>query len=289
MTLAISRCLWDHFDFLSSTSFVIMILAWHIAKNSDTVNLCLAYWLTTDFWISHPTHPEGQRINKVVIRSPVLYHILLSSLAASLGASGRLRQGSTASDRHCSCRHGDTFGGLCAALLPSHVLRTRGNVANGRPPALRTRGNAGDACHSDTWTSCTQVNMESPVRVINLAFPLQPHHEYYITKYEEHGFLWLTQMKDDYISNSHYVAQIHFFLKGWENVLFELGSERVNKNKKSIADLHISKALSSERWIAPSWTSSGDAIPIVLGSPPGQPKRLMLWILKPRGWELKSH
>ena len=36
----------------------------------------------------------------------------------------------------------------------------------------------------------------------------------------------LTQMKDDYTTNSHCITCTCLF-KGWENVLFELGSERV--------------------------------------------------------------
>ena len=33
--------------------------------------------------------------------------------------------------------------------------------------------------------------------------PLPPHQKYYITQYEEPGFSRLTQMKDDYTTNSH--------------------------------------------------------------------------------------
>ena len=40
-------------------------------------------------------------------------------------------------------------------------------------------------------------------------------------------------MKDDYPTNSHYVSPIHFSLEGWENVLFELRSERVNQTANS--------------------------------------------------------
>ena len=42
-------------------------------------------------------------------------------------------------------------------------------------------------------------------RVINLKFPLQPHQKYNITQYGELGFSKLTQMKDDYTTNSHYL------------------------------------------------------------------------------------
>ena len=40
-------------------------------------------------------------------------------------------------------------------------------------------------------------------------------------------FSSLTQMKDDYTTNSHYLT--YTFLRGWENVLLELGSERVRR------------------------------------------------------------
>ena len=60
-------------------------------------------------------------------------------------------------------------------------------------------------------------------RVINVKFPLQPHQKYNITQYGQ-----LTQMKDNYT----YQFSLHhlyiFSLKGWENVGFELGNERVN-------------------------------------------------------------
>ena len=41
-------------------------------------------------------------------------------------------------------------------------------------------------------------------RVINCKFPLQPHQKYYITQYEEFGFSKLTQMNDEYTTNSHF-------------------------------------------------------------------------------------
>ena len=43
-------------------------------------------------------------------------------------------------------------------------------------------------------------------RVINFKFLLQPHHKCYTTQYEELGFSSLTQMKDDYTINSHYLT-----------------------------------------------------------------------------------
>ena len=55
-------------------------------------------------------------------------------------------------------------------------------------------------------------------RVINFKFPLRPHQKYYITQYEELGLSSLTQMKDDYTTNSHYLTYV-FLFKGWENVL----------------------------------------------------------------------
>ena len=42
--------------------------------------------------------------------------------------------------------------------------------------------------------------------MINLKFPLQPHQKYYNTQYEELGFSSLTQMNDDYTTNSRYIT-----------------------------------------------------------------------------------
>ena len=46
----------------------------------------------------------------------------------------------------------------------------------------------------------------SLLRVINVKFPLQPHQIYYITQYGELGFSKLTQVKDDYATNSRYLT-----------------------------------------------------------------------------------
>ena len=75
-------------------------------------------------------------------------------------------------------------------------------------------------------------------RVINVKFPLQPHQKYNITKYGELGFSLVTQIIDDYSTNSHYFTNKFLFrrlgecstffnvgvkgLKGWENVQFGL-------------------------------------------------------------------
>ena len=47
-------------------------------------------------------------------------------------------------------------------------------------------------------------------------------------------------MKDDYTTNSHYTSLVHLSLKGWESVLFELGSERV---KARLGEPRISEIL----------------------------------------------
>ena len=58
-------------------------------------------------------------------------------------------------------------------------------------------------------------------------------------QYEELGFSSLTQMKDDHTTNSHYLTYTFLqFLKGWENLLFELGSERVNPVIDELAGLY---------------------------------------------------
>ena len=64
-------------------------------------------------------------------------------------------------------------------------------------------------------------------RVINFKFPLQPHQKYHITRYD-HSLLRWTMIILPILPTS----LIHFSLEGWENVLFELGAERVNQNDK---------------------------------------------------------
>ena len=56
-------------------------------------------------------------------------------------------------------------------------------------------------------------------------------------QYRELGFSQFTQMKDDYTTNSHYCTLLtRFLFRGWENVLFELGSNRVNMRGMYKAD-----------------------------------------------------
>ena len=74
----------------------------------------------------------------------------------------------------------------------------------------------------------TELTLSLP-RVINAKFLLQPHQKYYITQYKELlAFHSLLRLGDDHTIDSHNLTIIHFSSKGWENVLFELGSERVN-------------------------------------------------------------
>ena len=56
-------------------------------------------------------------------------------------------------------------------------------------------------------------------RVINIKFLLQPHQKYYITQDEELGFSYLTWMKDDHTTNSHYLTYT-FLFKVWESLRF---------------------------------------------------------------------
>ena len=65
-------------------------------------------------------------------------------------------------------------------------------------------------------------------RVINFKFLLQPHQKYHITQYEDLGFSYLNQMKDDYTTNlSLPLLYISFWNVG-RMYFFQLGSERVN-------------------------------------------------------------
>ena len=66
-------------------------------------------------------------------------------------------------------------------------------------------------------------------RVINFKFPLQPQQKYDITKYEELGFSYSDERLYHQFSLLHLY---NFFLEGWENVDFELGSERGNLRSK---------------------------------------------------------
>ena len=65
-------------------------------------------------------------------------------------------------------------------------------------------------------------------RVINFKFRLQPPQKYNITQYGELDFSSITQMNNMIILPTLTASLIHFSLKGWENVLFDLWGERVN-------------------------------------------------------------
>ena len=60
-------------------------------------------------------------------------------------------------------------------------------------------------------------------RVINLKFPLQPHQKYYTAQYEELGFSSLTQMKDDYTTNSRYITYTFSLLEVGRMHVLSLG------------------------------------------------------------------
>ena len=55
-------------------------------------------------------------------------------------------------------------------------------------------------------TACNAFN-----HLINFRFPLQPHQKYSIAQCEEPRFLQLTQMKDDYTTNSYYLTYTFLF------------------------------------------------------------------------------
>ena len=81
-----------------------------------------------------------------------------------------------------------------------------------------------------------QLTLSLP-RVIDVKIPLQPHQKYCITQYRELGFSQLTQMKDDYTVLPILTTPLtRFLFRGWENVLFELGSNRVNMRGMYKAD-----------------------------------------------------
>ena len=66
------------------------------------------------------------------------------------------------------------------------------------------------------------------LRVINVKIPLQPHKKYDITQYYGDTWLFIAYSDEKWL---YYKFSLHHsynrFLKGWENTLFELRSERV--------------------------------------------------------------
>ena len=101
-----------------------------------------------------------------------------------------------------------------------------------------------------------QLSLSLP-RVINVKFPPQLHQKYYITQYEEFGFSSLTQMKDDYTTNSHYPTYTFLFRKVGRMYLFQLGSERVMGNAdyqtSPVFLLHVSRGRSCQIFV--SWST----------------------------------
>ena len=93
---------------------------------------------------------------------------------------------------------------------------------------------------SDLWI----LTLSLP-SVINIKFPLQPHQKYKITQY---GGTWLFIVYSNerlylpILTTSHK----HFCFKGWENVLFELGSDRV-KPVRVASDYSNSKGPKGQR------------------------------------------
>ena len=64
-------------------------------------------------------------------------------------------------------------------------------------------------------------------RVINFKFSLQPNQKYYIAQCEELGFSELTQMKDNYTTNSHSLTCTVLFDMLGECTFFNLGVKQL--------------------------------------------------------------
>ena len=95
-------------------------------------------------------------------------------------------------------------------------------------------------------------------RVINFKFLLQPHQKYFITEYEELGFSWLTQMKDDYTTNSHYLTLYIYLWKVWENVLLGLISWN-EVRKKFLYLMTLAVKPGTKRGVVPERTPLPDS------------------------------
>ena len=76
--------------------------------------------------------------------------------------------------------------------------------------------------NSHYFTYTFSLTLSLP-RVINLQFPLQPHQKCNISQYGELVFSYLTQMKDDYTTNSHYLTHIFLFRKVGRMYFLNLG------------------------------------------------------------------
>ena len=75
---------------------------------------------------------------------------------------------------------------------------------------------------------------------LNNKFLLRPHHKYNITKDEKFGFSSLTQMKDDYTTNS--LRHLYIFLKMLGECTFDPWSDGVKKhNDESDRILYVVK------------------------------------------------
>ena len=75
-------------------------------------------------------------------------------------------------------------------------------------------------------------------RVINFKFPQKPHQKYNITKYEELGSIHSWLRCKVIILPILTTSLKHFSLKGWENVVFRRGSERVALTQISAYTTH---------------------------------------------------
>ena len=101
--------------------------------------------------------------------------------------------------------------GPCWTPRPSPPMP---NFLNWSTPTQLAWGEGGEAeCPIFFDRDCRSLSRPTlPLpRVINFKFPLQPRQEYYITQYEGLGFSSLTQMKDDYTTNSHYLIYTFLF------------------------------------------------------------------------------
>ena len=109
--------------------------------------------------------------------------------------------------------------------------------------------------HYHAWQHDLTLSL---LRVINVNFPLQPHHKYYITQYGELGFSWLSQMTDDYTTNSHsltYTFSLPFHSQEWSISNFSCSLTR-NITSHSMENLAFHSLLRWKMIILPILTPS---------------------------------
>ena len=140
-------------------------------------------------------------------------------------------------------RYTSRFAQVCANwFVQSYIISSCTLFVSLKHPfSFRTRL----FCYSQHWAifywrfpSVKKIELLtlSLLRVINVKFPLQPHQKYY-THTVRRTWLFIAYSGERWLYYKFLLPHLYIFsLRGWENVLFELRSERVNGNFAKLYD-----------------------------------------------------